>query len=306
MYKDLTVFLCRFMLAGMIFMPSVSMAADHCTNPDIYFFDKRCYVTDEQKRTSPYNAVVKLDNGCTGTILNFGGRLVVHTAKHCVVDDAGTVRDKITVMTQTGKILSVDFIRSGGFDVVNTPLDRSGDWAYYTISSADGDGIPWASLTDPDRLHKRNAARVVGYGLLKIMSDWEIKRFKQKYIDYLRAEEGINSNGIEPRYCFSDGGGVCVWSAYGYAFWEYLYNNERAYYNDIFNNDMLKVSKCVFTLDGDAVGCQIWGGNSGGGVFDSDGGLMGVLTGYMGIIGGGWDHSAAAGPETGIKNVTFF
>ncbi len=299
------------MASLLVFVPFMSMAADHCTNPDIYFFDKRCYVTDEQKRTSPYNAVVALVGGsgapyCTGTILNFGGRLVVHTAKHCVVDDAGTLRDKITVMTQTGKKISVKLKDWGSYDVVNSPLDRSDDWAYYTISSADGDGIPWASLTDPDRLHERNAARVVGYGGLKIMSDGEIKQFKQKYKDYLWAEEGIDSNSIEAQYCFSDGGGVCVWSTYGYAFWEYLYNNERAYYNDIFRNKRLKVSKCVFTLDGEAVGCQIWGGNSGGGVFDSDGGLMGVLTGYSGIIGGGWNHSSAAGRGSGIKNVTFF
>ena len=60
MYKHLTVFLCRFMLAGMIFMPSVSMAADHCTNPKEYTIDKRCYVTDEQKKEKPYNAVVAL------------------------------------------------------------------------------------------------------------------------------------------------------------------------------------------------------------------------------------------------------
>ena len=304
MYKDLTVFLCRFMLAVMIFMPSVSMAADHCTNPDIYFFDKRCYVTDEQKRTSPYNAVVELDNGCTGTILNFGGRLVVHTAKHCVVDDAGILRDTIKVMTQTGKNISVKLKDWGDFDATGLDLDRSGDWAYYTIASADGDGVSWASLTDPEQLQERNAARVVGYGWLKIMADMEIRQFKQKYIKYLKYQHGVHSDGTEPQYGWYDGG-LDVFGTYGSNFLWYLYENQRAYYNDIFRNKRLKVSNCIFTLDGDAVGCQIWGGNSGGGVFDSDGGLMGVLTGYDGIVGGKY-HSSASGSETGIKNVTFF
>ena len=193
MYKYLTVFLCRFMLAGMMFMPSVSMAADSCTIPIHYTIDKRCYVTDAQKRTKPYNAVVELDNGCTGTILNFGGRLVVHTAKHCVVDDAGTVRDTITVMTQTGKKISVKLKDWGDFDATGLDLDRSGDWVYYTIASADGDGVSWASLTDSNRLQERNAARVVGYGWLKIMADMEISQFKQKYIKYLKYQHGVHS-----------------------------------------------------------------------------------------------------------------
>ena len=44
------------------FMSFASMAADHCTDPTNYKVDKRCYVTDEQKKVAPYNAVVALVN----------------------------------------------------------------------------------------------------------------------------------------------------------------------------------------------------------------------------------------------------
>ena len=57
----------------LLFVPFMSMAADHCTNPKEYTVDKRCYVTDEQKKEKPYNAVVALidnvDPYFTGTIV---------------------------------------------------------------------------------------------------------------------------------------------------------------------------------------------------------------------------------------------
>ena len=39
-------------------VPVNLLAEDACTNPDKYTIDKRCYVTDEQKKEKPYNAVV--------------------------------------------------------------------------------------------------------------------------------------------------------------------------------------------------------------------------------------------------------
>ena len=332
MYKHLTVFLCRFMLSGMMFTPSVSVAAgplmpiaeDSCTGSNDHTIDKRCYVTDEQKRTKPYNAVVALyddERGiyCTGTMLGIGGRLLVNTAKHCVADKDGNVAPTITVMTQTGKKLTVDLIQTTDHDAADLGPDRSDDWAYYIVPLQEAFSLARTSLTEHGPSNKivphsgnkyvphsgsSYSASVVGYGALKIMSDTEINLFKQKYIKYLKYQHGVSSNGTEPQYGWYDGG-LYVFGTYGNSFLWYLYKNQRSYYNDIFRNKRLKVSKCVFRWTGIPYGCQIWGGNSGGGVFDSDGGLMGVLTGYDGIVGGK-SHSSASGAETGIKNVTFF
>ena len=66
----------KYAISSLLFlMPFVAMAADdHCTKPDEYTIDKRCYVTDEQKSQKPYNSVVQViipdKNGiCTGTIV---------------------------------------------------------------------------------------------------------------------------------------------------------------------------------------------------------------------------------------------
>ena len=79
---------------------------------------------------------------------------------------------------------------------------------------------------------------------------------------------------------------------------------EPAYFRDLFLDKKLKVSHCYFTSSGDSVGCQIWGGNSGGGVFDDDGKLMGILTGYEAIIGGK-NHAKASEADSSIVNVNF-
>ena len=316
MYKYLTVFLCRFMLAGLMFMPSVSVAEDSCTGSNDHTIDKRCYVTEAQKQTKPYSAVVALyddERGiyCTGTMLGIDGGLFVNTAKHCVVDKDGNLAPTITVMTQTGKKLTVYLIQTTDHDAADLGLDRSDDWAYYMVFPTEAIGLARTSLTEHGPSNKYvphsgsyYSAYVVGYGLLKIMSDTEIDEFKQKYITYLQKQRGVRSNGTEPQYGWYDGG-LYVYGTYGHNFLWYLYENQRSYYNDIFQNKMLKVSKCRFTWTGDAKGCQIWGGNSGGGVFDYFGNLMGVLTGYDAIVGGKY-HSAASGPETCMKNVTFF
>ena len=85
----------KIILLFLLFMPFCSWAGDICTNPEAYTVDKRCYVTEEQKKEKPYNAVATfiLADGrthCSGTIVKRQGLTqddvgyFLYTAKHCV------------------------------------------------------------------------------------------------------------------------------------------------------------------------------------------------------------------------------
>ena len=72
------------------------------------------------------------------------------------------------------------------------------------------------------------------------------------------------------------------------------YDNEYVQ-NFIYNNTTywktsdvrkLKVSVCKYLSTGREKGCQGWGGNSGGPIFDSDNKIMGIHTRGNRIIGG--------------------
>ena len=70
----------------------------------LYTIDRRCYVTDEQKKNSPYNAVVALidnegDAYCTGTVMKqlSTGKLYVRTAKHCVIDNFDNIEKHLNI-----------------------------------------------------------------------------------------------------------------------------------------------------------------------------------------------------------------
>ena len=296
----------------LLLVPFMSMAADRCTDPDRYTIDRRCYVTDEQKKEKPYNATVYLiESGCTGTIIKFKNGLYVYTAKHCVVDKSGAVPYKIKIRTQSGTEFIAQKNKIGNFDTVVNPLNRSGDWAIYSIPSSyqiastdftDNQSHGWDIL----QLIKYDA-QVIGYGVLKIMSDKEISNYKDKYIKYLKDKKWIVAKGDEGLYGFDGEGGVrAYYGGYGgpyvVNFLEYLAHNDGKYYYDVFGDKKLKVSQCKYSAQGQSVGCQIWGGNSGGGVFDKNGNLMGILAGYDAIIGGK-NHAAAS--SVMIHNVDF-
>ena len=283
----------------LLFIPFMAMAADHCTNPKEYTIDKRCYVTDAQKKTKPYNAVVALvdwptDPYCTGTIVKGkNGKPYLYTAKHCVVEDnpynkenTNNVEQKLTIKLQTGEELSVYKNNVGNFDATkNENLD--GDWAVYSIKKSN---VPMVEKTN--KAYSINPfvgsynAKQVGYGMLKIMSDKEISQFKQKYIKYLKDQKRITSDGTEAKYGWYNGG-IYTGSGFGYNFLQYLNENENSYYLNIFrDSSMLKVSVCEYTSMGRAIGCQGWGGNSGGPIFDDNNKIMGIHTRGNYRIGG--------------------
>lgn len=294
-----------------LFIPFMSMAADKCTSQTGYTIDKRCYVNNTQKQTQPYNATVALVNVatnfvyCTGTIRNYNGRLYVYTAVHCVFDETlNDTKDSIVVQTQDGTRITVVKNKAGSRNMVDKSVyDRSGDWIIYTIPDGYQNLSSVSFSTNQRNSGNTYVARVVGYGALKIMSDAEINQFKQKYKTYLKNQKRITSNGSETQYSWQSGG-VNLSSGYGKEFWSYLAENEPSYYKDVFkNSSMLKISYCTFSGAGVAQGCQIWGGNSGGGVFDETGNLMGIITGYKRTIGGTRHSSASVGDE--VINVNF-
>jgi len=304
----------------LVFVPFVSMAADHCTNPTEYTVDKRCYVTDEQKKTSPYNAVVGLavvdwlgwvDIYCTGTIVKGrSGDPYLYTAKHCISD-----KNNIKIKLQDGRLLKVTESSIGNYDAANEE-NLSGDWATYSIDKVSASisllGGPKVRFARDLPMVEKSSnakvvmgpydpvydARVVGYGALKIMSDKEISNYKDKYIRYLKDKQGITAKGDERQYGFDGEGGVRAYydvassGPYVVDFLNDLARNDRKYYLDVFDNiKELKVSSCGFSASGRHVGCQGWGGNSGGPIFDNKGKIMGIHTrGFNRMIGG--EHHA--------------
>lgn len=298
-----------------LLLPINLWASDHCTDPDKYTVDRRCYVTDEQKAVTPYNSIVALGgvlnkNYCTGTIAQWNRGLLngefseldnllyVFTAKHCAdTDEDGRPDDVLTVKTQTGERYEVALVAAGNYDIDND-VNWSGDWAVYglpislvkdrygqdhvNIVSLENlkDKLGWV-YADADEQQGGLDVILVGYGSLKIMSDQELSEFKERYIEYL-AEEGITITDKNARDFGLLNDGVNVSNSNVI---KYLDRLKMFFYrSDIFKDHDLKVSKCK---SGKSLpGCQGWGGNSGGPIFDSQDHLIGVLSRGGAIIGG--------------------
>ena len=144
-----------------VLMPTVCLGLDDaCTKPSEFTIDKRCYVTDEQKKTYPYNTVVALieQDGflyCTGTIIsefNGSSKTRVYTAKHCTDGNEDNVVDEtIIIKTQDGatyKATNKDILPTeayGNYDITKGTLS-SGDWAKYDLFDAPDD-LPFTTFT---------------------------------------------------------------------------------------------------------------------------------------------------------------
>ena len=131
-------------------VPVNLLAEDACTNPDKYTIDKRCYVTDEQKKQAPYNAVVGVldsdgDICCTGTIAkwnrglnnkDFSGLddlLYLFTAKHCTDITVEGVPDRqLRIKLQNGDKMDVTLVGLGDYNIVDD-YNFDGDWAVYRL-----------------------------------------------------------------------------------------------------------------------------------------------------------------------------
>jgi hypothetical protein len=293
----------------LLFVPNV-IWADACTNPNEYTIDKRCYVTEEQKKEKPYISVVGImDNEdaiyCTGTvILDQNDELSIYTAKHCTdVNQDNVYGDNLRFITQNGDIITGRYKKIGDYDVsLNEYV--TGDWAIYSIDNIQKN-ILSTNITNNKRIYikiplinysynRTYDARLIGYGALKIMSDQEIKEIKQKYINYLQ-----KNNLKQPKYEIEEDGIMFIHDA-SIGFLKYLLEQETNYYQTIFADKILKVSYCKIASMGGLQDCKGWGGNSGGGVFDDEGNMMGIVTrGGSGI--GGNVHARIGGAINYLK-----
>ena len=67
---------------------------------------------------------------------------------------------------------------------------------------------------------------------------------------------------------------------------DFMFSLDADTYQNIFSDRYLKKSNCDFNNTGGTRYCQTWTGNSGGGIFDSHGEIMGIYTRGIGLIGG--------------------
>lgn len=259
--------------------------ADSCHHKSGFTIDKRCYVTNIQKTQQPYNATVALveDSGfhyCTGTIVQKDdGKLYLYTAKHCICNDQGMAEDTIQIETQDGKKIDITAVgkqRDHGLYDCSNDANFTDDWASYEIPKEYYNDVSFRGI-NPDSAKN---VRVIGYGSLKIMSDSEIQEFRQWYMSFLENEKDIvNNSKTEQDYARQ---GIVVNNGYGADFLGYLRDKDKEYYDSIFHdNDRLKVSQAKTISKS-----QVWGGNSGGGAFDDNDNLVGIITRAYRIIGG--------------------
>ena len=316
-------------LSVLLCAPMAVRAADHCTNPDEYTIDKRCYVTDEQKKEKPYSATVALikkgdmltDHGtgmftrvyCSGTIVKRRGLTsdnigyFVYTAKHCVSEDGNNIRNQIQIKTQSGKEFTATLVKAGDY-LEKESITYPGDWAIYRILPNDtqsnskfavGDELENMYVKIDGSVGKQyRDARVIGYGSLTIASDAEIKDMKDKYIKFLE-ENDIDISKLDETqlsdYGLSGSGVVADQEGN-----KWLLKFKKAVWDTflIVGDKALKVSYCAYSDDksgetGNMNDCQSWEGNSGGGVFDKDGNLIGILTRGYSVVGDEHDHALA-------------
>lgn len=258
----------------LFFVPAVAVAGDHCTNPDEYTIDRRCYVTDEQKTQKPYNAVVMVEEPdnrgfCTGVIVNEkdNGPYVL-TAKHCVYSGfktADTIKIKLENDDTEYEITKHVFGEYEG-----TVRTYNGDWAVYKVPENKKEDFLKISVQKANK--KKSAARLVGYSALKIMNDKEIHDFKQAYIEHLK------NQGKTVKFSSDDNSVLDVDLA---AVVEISKKTDSGLMNDM----KLKVSFCEYGKKGGEC-CQGWYGISGAPVFDDSDKVMAIATGGENCIGG--------------------
>jgi len=291
--KKIFVFLLLFC------MPMMSLGLDDaCTKPDEFTIDKRCYVTDDQKQQKPYNAVVGFlyQDGtkklCTGTVvkkdvLNKKNKeeYFLYTAKHCSDLDLDNFSDNnLRIKLQDGREFNTELVKQGNYNLENAE-GGFGDWVQYrVIIDADNSVIPYVKINDFFKKGTKNV-EIIGYGRLKIMSDKEINDAKEQYANKIKIFSDIekNEDGTIKRNennGFMEDGGIKGTKVL------MLFNS---YFTRYFDSE-LKKSYCQYSSDGFTHGCQGWGGNSGGPIFDENGNIMGiVVTGNYAI--GGKEHA---------------
>ena len=334
-----------FVIFLLLFLPVVTVADnglhDGCVEngkyKSEYTIDRRCYVTNEQKQISPYSAVVALLDDknniyCTGTIFRDNQDflledafkyetklpvpgLFVYTAAHCINGD------RVKIRLQNGKEIITERV-SGIHSFWNKSTT---DWAIYKIPEREQNGLPYVDIAYGE--NGEAELKVVGYGSLAIMTDKEIKDYKQAYIDFLKSDlaKKTDTDTLIEANCKNRTDGLSYDSC------KYIYETKQDYNQNYFgrqlkyldnvdapgvpsdyfvdgaisthesvfeefnkthslpnNIDLLKESVCHMNSTDDF--CQAWHGNSGGGIFAGDK-IIAVVSNGPGTIGG--KHHAA-------------
>lgn len=239
---------------------------------DTYTIDQREYVS---RAAPPYSSIVRFggDNPyCTGTLTANG---IVVTAKHCILDKNNWIKSPYDI--------HVDHATYGPLVLGMGPM--TGNTNLYPRGNFDlsaglvGD---WAFLSPRmDVISDVNVARfsgnapvdviVAGYGALKILSDQEIQNVRRAYMEYLRGTSFLGA--ANPMYYFG-GEDVETYTSTGLGFvWAVSQGKIPDVSPDVFrDNNALKISRCraqseLNSDESNLIGCQGWGGNSGGPVF---------------------------------------
>lgn len=295
-----------------------------------FTIDRRCYVTDEQKKQIPYSATVALvdsDNNvyCTGTIFqdnqdfSFNDAfkyetklpvpgLFVYTAAHCIKDTA-------KIKLQNGKEIVLELVSGQYFPEQGN--DEQGDWAVYKIPEDEQENLPYVDIAYDEDINGQ--LKVIGYGSLAVMSDQDIHKYKQTYVDFLKDDVQKNiqeiSNSLAQKECNNLNGktieemDLCVQEGLlmenlqtelesmddnyanstnkfftdgGIITFDKKFQDFRKI-NPLPVNSGLKESVCH--MDSDKDGCQTWNGNSGGGVFVNNK-LIALVSRSMKLFGG--------------------
>ena len=237
---------------------------------DHYTIDKRRYVSDDEWATEPYKFVVELtDNGgnmCSGNLVGTG---LIATAAHCQkMDNWNGYGNKKGVLFST-----TDWPFANG-SKYNETKSVSDDFMLYDIhSDTIGNNNVLGNPRVGHPLISGGVVKVLGFGTLKIMSDEEIEQFRNDYINFLRNTMHVHGNRTLLEQLANSNSDY--YDPLMKTFINDLRTHPEKYRSDInmFHDYKLKETECfvsatdtnsnIITLQN----CQLWGGNSGGGVY---------------------------------------
>lgn len=234
--------------------------SDRCQNNGTYYndytIDRRCYLTDEQKQQSPYNAVVSLYRDkdgvyCTGTIVKNpnDGKLYVYTAAHCVENN---LNKPISIETQNGIKMNLEFAYVG-------LGKRASDSALYKIPEEYADNLPFIDTGDM----YSGYFNVIGYGRMPIMNDKQIQETHNAYLKALK-DKKINQDDYTKESIAK--------------FYSSLLPDDTGRLKGSFHCNLSENFPEVVKHSSTKTDCQIWSGNSGGPILDEDGKIVAVVT----------------------------
>jgi len=235
-----------------------------------FTIDRRCYMTDEQKQRHPYDAVVGIiTNGwvsdysmfesmsgdaCTGVIVKNpnDSQLYIYTAAHCVSD----MFPDLFAYSQNGYVIPITNIIKGGGKATNYQIN---DYAVFAVPQEYQAVLPYVETGQ----YTDKNVDIVGHGTLSILSDSAIRAAKQEWQKILKKHPDINETIFEQIK---------------------RYNEDTDFFSSdkqlkiSFSCELVKVQDSNQAVQEKRNYCQVYGGNSGGPVFNFSGKLIGIVS----------------------------